>query len=241
MKIPIIRIGNLSFYQAMIILAILLGGVYLIIQKQYTIKQKIVVIITTIISGIIGARIWYVVVNYRTVTINQAFSTSFTYFKGFGAFVFALFNIIILSKIYKIKLTQTLDPLVMWLYVGGAISKIGCFFTGCCKGTPTSLPWGIYRQYDITKVHPSELYDCGAFLFSLIIWLILKKKKVKAKNRIAISLMTYIILRGIIEKTYYNGVIFGDSISRIMYGITLLLCVVVILYKKNSARFQLDE
>ncbi len=229
MEVPFLRIGNLNFYNFMIILAITLGGIYLILQKQYTIKQKIVVIITTIISGFVGARLFYAIVNYKTVKMYQVFSTTFSYFKGYGAFIFAFINIVVLSKIYKIKLTKTLEPMLVWFYIGGALSKIGCFFTGCCKGVPTSLPWGVYRKYDIVKVHPSELYDCGAFIFSLFLLGILKLIKVKDTSRMAISLMSYIILRGIIEGTYYNGIIFGNKVSRIVYIITIIFCIGIVI------------
>ena len=239
MEIPIIRLGHTSFYQIMIIIAIFLGGIYLMLQKRYTIRQKIIAIITTIISGLVGARVFYLIVNYKTATISQAFSTSFTYFKGFGALIFALINIVILSMINKSKLSEAFNPLVMWFYIGGMLAKIGCFFTGCCKGGPTSLPWGVYRKYDVVKVHPSELYDCGAFLFSLIIWWILKKEKMRDSNRIAISLMIYVILRGIIESTYYNGILFGDVISRIVYGIVIVICLSVII--KNAFDYKLNR
>ena len=229
MEIPVIWIGNISFYKVMIGVAILLGIIYLLLQKEYTVKQKIIVIITTIISGIVGARIFYLIVNYKTITIYKAFSLNFMYFKIYGALIGTLINIIILSKIYKIKLTKTLEPLLMWFYIGGALAKIGCFFTGCCKGSPTDLPWAIYRKFDTVKVHPSELYDCGAFVFSLIVLLILKKAKVKDSTRMSISLITYIILRGIIEKTYYNGVLFGDIATRIVFGITIIICICIII------------
>ena len=229
MEIPIICIGKLSFYQLMIGLAAILGITYLLFQKEYTPKQKIIVIVTTIISALIGARIFYLIINYKTITIHKIFSLQFTYFKGYGALIFSLLNIIVLSKIYKIKLKKTVEPLLMWFYIGGALAKIGCFFTGCCKGKPTELPWAIYRKFDETKVHPAELYDCGAFIFSLIILLILKTIKIKDSTRMAISLMVYVILRSIIEETYYNGVIFGDTISRIVYGVTIFICMCVII------------
>ena len=224
MEIPVISMRYISFYQLMIILSIILGEIYLIFQKQYTVKQEIVITITTIISGLIGARVFYIIVNYKTITMRKAFSTSFTYFKIYGALIFALINVIILSKIYKIKLTQTLEPLLKWFYIGGAISKIGCFFTGCCKGSPTALPWAVYRKYDVVKVHPSELYDSGAFIFSFIVLCVLKRQKVKDTSRMAISLATYVILRGIIESTYYNGIFFGNRVAKIFYVITLIIC-----------------
>lgn len=229
MEIPMIKLGKISLYETMIILTIVLAELYFICQKQYTVKQKIIVSITTVISIFIGARLFYSLVNYKTVTISKIFSLRFTDFKLYGGVIFAIINIIVFSKIYKIKITKTLEPTIMWILIGGVLSKIGCFFTGCCKGKPTSLSWGVYRKYDITKVHPSELYDCGAFLFSLITLFVLKKAKVKSSSRIAIALLTYVILRGIIEDTYYNGNIFGNIVARYTYGITIIICLSIII------------
>ena len=241
MEIPVIRVGTISAYKFLIMFAIVLGIIYLFTRKEYTLKQKIVVFITTIISGFVGARLFYAVVNYKTIVIQKVFSFQFMFFKGYGAFIFGLINIIVLSKIYKIKLTNTLEPLLSWFYIGGALAKIGCFFTGCCKGIVTDGTWGIYRKYDIVKVHPTELYDCGAFIISLIILLIMRKMKVKETTRMAISLMVYVILRGLIEGFYYNGIMFGDTVSRIVYGCTIFGCLCIIgrdIFLKISKRIK---
>lgn len=39
-----------------------------------------------------------------------------------------------------------------------AVSRIGCFYCGCCYGSPTSLPWGVYNYELQTTVHPTQIY-----------------------------------------------------------------------------------
>ena len=60
-----------------------------------------------------------------------------------------------------------------------SISRIGCFFAGCCYGIPTTSPWGI--SYSDTNtvaplhltLHPTQLYSSlallGIFLFMYFI------------------------------------------------------------------------
>lgn len=106
---------------------------------------------------------------------------------------------------------------------------------GCCKGKPTNLPWAVYRKYDITRVHPAEIYDALAFGISFILINILKGK-VSDSARLAISVLNYVVLRALIENTYYQGVLFGGIESKIIYICTILICIYIILksFKENS-------
>ena len=79
MLIPSVRIGKFSIYNVLIIFSIILGGIYLITRKEYTIRQKIVVSITTIVSGLIGARVYYAIINYNKITVQQIFTLRFMY------------------------------------------------------------------------------------------------------------------------------------------------------------------
>jgi len=59
--------------------------------------------------------------------------------------------------------------------LGIAIGRLGCFFNGCCFGSPTHLPWGVrfpegsLAAYVFPEqcVHPTQLYET---LFTLLIF-----------------------------------------------------------------------
>jgi prolipoprotein diacylglyceryltransferase len=41
-----------------------------------------------------------------------------------------------------------------------AVGRLGCFFAGCCYGTPTDLPWGVvFPAVDAAARHPTQLYE----------------------------------------------------------------------------------
>ena len=64
------------------------------------------------------------------------------------------------------------DAFACALPVGHAISRIGCFFAGCCYGTPTDLPWGVTFTHSLADaptdiaLHPTQLYE-SAILFGI--------------------------------------------------------------------------
>jgi phosphatidylglycerol---prolipoprotein diacylglyceryl transferase len=52
-----------------------------------------------------------------------------------------------------------------------AVGRLACFSAGCCRGTPTDLPWGV--EFDGIACHPTQLYEfafhiaCAAVLNQL--------------------------------------------------------------------------
>jgi phosphatidylglycerol:prolipoprotein diacylglycerol transferase len=97
--------------------------------------------------------------------------------------------------------------------VAHAFGRIGCIAAGCCYGRPTELPWGIRLNSELVDVahrgiplHPVQLYESAALLvlFSGLLWLFPRRK---FDGQVGLTyLLTYPILRSIIEEFR------GDSI-----------------------------
>jgi prolipoprotein diacylglyceryltransferase len=68
-----------------------------------------------------------------------------------GSFVALLF-----IKLRK-KDYRYLDIIALFLPLGFAFARIGCFFNWCCKGIETILPWGVIVG-DHAPVHPTQVY-----------------------------------------------------------------------------------
>ena len=45
-----------------------------------------------------------------------------------------------------------------------ATARLGCLVTGCCRGLPTDLPWGLRLAGDTIPRHPTALYDIAGLL-----------------------------------------------------------------------------
>jgi hypothetical protein len=45
-----------------------------------------------------------------------------------------------------------------------AVARLGCLAAGCCRGIPTSLPWGLRPPGGTVPCHPTPLYDIAGLL-----------------------------------------------------------------------------
>src|SRR5262245_12106375 len=53
---------------------------------------------------------------------------------------------------------KTGDALAVPLALALAVGRWGCFFNGCCAGTPTDLPWAIDFGDGVPR-HPTQVYE----------------------------------------------------------------------------------
>lgn len=72
----------------------------------------------------------------------------------------------------KLGITQRLgNHLVPSLALGILIGRFGCFFAGCCYGTPASLPWAVDFGDHVLR-HPTQLYEAallaGIFIYAQV-------------------------------------------------------------------------
>jgi len=68
---------------------------------------------------------------------------------------------------------KTGDSFAVPIALALAVGRWGCFFNGCCHGTPTGLPWAVDFGDGVSR-HPVQLYESlamlvflGAFLWAL--------------------------------------------------------------------------
>ena len=180
----------------------------------------------SMIGGLIGARLLYVIRNYerefagdliRIFKINQG---GIVFQGGFiGALLVAWF----LCKKKNFDFLKGLDIIAPAIALGHAMGRIGCFLNGCCFGgickvgpsvrfPKDSLPYyhqaryhaqeltqsGILPEYSL-PVHPTQIYSFFANLAICAI-LVVVTKKVRAKGQLfALYLMIYGVWRLLVE------------------------------------------
>lgn len=74
---------------------------------------------------------------------------------------------------------KTGDTFALPLALAMCVGRFGCFVNGCCYGTPTSLPWGVWFVQPDGRVfvcHPTQIYE-SLFHFSMAIALLLLLSK----------------------------------------------------------------
>lgn len=140
-----------------------------------------------IISGIIGARLLYVLTNpseylKHPLKIIMIWEGGLIFYGGILA---AMVTSIFLLKRYCLPFWQTMDVLAPALALAQAIGRIGCFMAGCCYGRISSLPWSVAFNNPNTlapmgvDLHPTQLYHMFANLtvFSILFYILRKKRR----------------------------------------------------------------
>jgi phosphatidylglycerol:prolipoprotein diacylglycerol transferase len=188
-----------------------------------------------IITGIIGSRLAYVLIN-------------FSYYKTYPADIFKLWNgglvfsggliAVLLVMVWYAKQTgrslwQIGDLWAPAAAVGQAIGRIGCFMAGCCYGKPTDMPWGVVftdpksLAYPLnTPLHPTQLYSSFSGLIIFIILMILNRKKRFEGQVLLWFLILHSTARLLIEQFRGDdrGLIFGGSWTATQF-ITLIILI----------------
>src|SRR6266487_2516453 len=91
-----------------------------------------------IVVGIVGAKVWFIILHRREHRINgwciQGFIT--------GAILAAAILLVVLD----VPIGVFLDVIAPGLLVAMAVGRVGCFFAGCCGGPPTASRWGVWSS-----------------------------------------------------------------------------------------------
>lgn len=154
----------------------------------------------TIIFGLIGARLYYVVQSgwwwYLTHPLHI-----FAIWEGgmafFGAIFAALIVLIVMARRHHINFWDLLDAGVLFAAVGQPIGRLGNVMNGEILGPPSDLPWAIrYTNPASMAPHlgvayqPANLYEALGTLLILGVLLLLRRRGVAS----GILGLTYLVL-----------------------------------------------
>lgn len=137
---------------------------------------------TTVIVGLLGARLLYVITHWQNM--HSWIDIIAVWHGGFsllGAFISCLIVIPYYLKKYHINIVALMDLAALYLPLLQAISRIGCFFAGCCFGIPTTNLFGLINaqcpvlEFINKPLHPTQLYSSVA-LFGIFITLFYVQK-----------------------------------------------------------------
>jgi phosphatidylglycerol:prolipoprotein diacylglycerol transferase len=136
-----------------------------------------------IVAGIvIGARVLFVAVDWgeykgHLADIFKVWNGGLSFHGGFIGVILALILFARSRRIPFLTLGDLIAPSAM---LGYAIGRVGCFFNGCCYGSPTSMPWGVRFHDDgilTPPSHPTQLYSTALSLVFFGILLGVEKRQ----------------------------------------------------------------
>lgn len=252
MNRTIITIGNINiyWYSVLIIIGIIIG--YIIAKKEakkLNIDNKIFenLVFYMIIVGIIGARLYYVIFNYKE--FNSLVDIFKIYNGGlaiYGGIISSIIFIYYYSNKHNIKFLKILDIMTPSLILAQSIGRWGNFFNQEAYGSVVSikllnnlhLPKFIINNMYINGSyhHPTFLYESILCLIGFIILMIIKKTKNKKEGDLTYTYLIYYgFIRFFIEGLRTDSLyLFSFRISQIVSLIFIIIGIIGIINNKRK-------
>ena len=173
-----------------------------------------------VLSSIVGARIYYVIFEYRLFSGNNFFTS--IYFLNLkiklpsflaiweggiaihGALIGGFISLLIFCKSNKLHFKTILDLIIPSLILGQSVGRWGNFFNNEAFGLPTNYPWKLFipiqnRPMEFANYeffHPTFLYESlwNLIIFFILIYIFKRQTKINSVKPGLISciyLITY--------------------------------------------------
>ncbi|ADU31312.1 prolipoprotein diacylglyceryl transferase [Evansella cellulosilytica] len=236
---PIFNVGPFTIYFFGIMIAIgALIGLLLFIRevKRRGFNEKILIdgIFYSLIGGIVGARLIYVLVYNPSFYFTNPMEILSIHKGGLsihGGILGGLIVGYIFLKRHKLPLFQILDIAAPSLILAQGISRIGCDVFG--GPISHSLPWGI--EFKGEYLHPAQAYEfiLNYLLFGYL-WLRLKRPNYYGQV-FTHYLIGFLVIRGIVEFSRINPMVMGLlSVSHVMSILGILFGLILSIYLRQN-------
>ncbi|MFC1501254.1 prolipoprotein diacylglyceryl transferase [Elusimicrobiota bacterium] len=238
-------------YGFILALGIFMGLQYILFKaKQNSISSNFMLdlVLFSVIDGLIGARLVYVVVNWGLYS-NNIINTLKIWD---GGLVF--YGGLIFGGITGFTYTHLKKPKEIWLIadifapalaIGHFFGRIGCFFAGCCYGKECNLSWAVkfINPQSLAPLnvllHPTQLYEALGNLIIIMCLIIYDKRKMFQGSVFAAYLFMYGFLRFIIE--FFRGDDRGEIFLGLSLGQGISLLVIIFAIMLWHYRFSYDK
>jgi phosphatidylglycerol:prolipoprotein diacylglycerol transferase len=187
-------------------------------------------------SGLIGARLYYVIFNwdYYSQNISQILN-----FRGggmaiHGALIGGILAGYLFSRYKKMSFFKLADTVIIGVPLAQAIGRWGNFINQEAHGGPTNLPWGIMVNGE--KVHPTFLYESiwniGIFIF---LWIFRKKKQYEGEVIVLYTIL-YSLGRFFIEGLRTDSLMIGPfRMAQVISLVGVIGGIIVHIYLSKKA------
>ena len=147
--------------------------------------------IYVVLAGIIGAKVLYVINEWRTLGhLNEIFSFSTLQAGGVfsGGLLAGLAVAVWYIRKHSIPALAACDAFSPGLALGHAIGRLGCFAAGCCFGKETHHFWGVTFTDQLANsisgtplgipLQPTQLFEAAVELanFFVLTWMLKRKR-----------------------------------------------------------------
>lgn len=226
-------------------LLILVGVVvaYIVFSKRTSDRQLMAIkdslLVVLVISGIIGARLLYVLTNMDIYAANPL--DAIKIWEGgislSGGIIFATLSAYIYLKKKGINFLKAADSLVIPVVAGSLIGRLGDLLTWDHPGTYSELPWAFVVNGQ--SQHPVIAYEMLGLAVILGILLALSKRKAFEGKMFFLYLGFYGALRFTTDNFRAEAVYFGIRQAQIIglaFVLVSIIAMIACATKKASAK-----
>lgn len=233
---------HIYFYAVIIIAGFSLATLYLLKRRSefgLTKDNILDMFIIAIPSGIIGARLYYVLFNPseffgpgKWINIIKTWEGGLAVYGGIIAAVIAVY---IFSKVKNIPPAVILDLGVLGLLIGQAIGRWGNFMNREAYGGETALPWkmGLTAAGETVYVHPTFLYESIWNIIGFILIHIFSKKYRKYDGQLFLLYLAWygfgrFMIEGLRSDSLYlfaTDIRISQLVAAITFSVSVILLV----------------
>ena len=259
MKSEIFSIGNfsISWYSVCILIGVIIASILFILEcKKYeiSIDYAVNLIFWTVIFGIIGARVYYVVFNWSyyakdPIEILKIWNGGLAIH---GGILFGLLFVIFYTKKYKVRTLKITDMMVVGLIIAQSIGRWGNFFNREAHGPETTravleniklLPKFVIDGMNIggTYYIPTFFYESISCLIGFIILLLVRRvfEYLRVGQLTGIYLIWYGITRFIIESFRTDSLMLNNfKVAQIVSIIMILVGILLLVRNIGKSKFE---
>ncbi|MFQ5428102.1 MAG: prolipoprotein diacylglyceryl transferase [Thermodesulfobacteriota bacterium] len=240
---------ELRFYGLMYVVAIIVGTGIIraeVRRKEIALTGEEVsnFILWSVVGGILGARLYYVLFNagyYMRIPaeIPAIWHGGLAIHGGIAGGIIAAW---IYLRRKKISFWQLSDCVAPALILGQAFGRFGNFMNGDAHGVPTALPWGLVfspesaagRQFPGIPIHPVMLYELLLnFTIFLFIWLVLRKKAHGNGFIFASYVAMYSLIRCFVEWFRADSLMLGEWRAAQIVSVALFILALAVILQKR--------
>jgi phosphatidylglycerol:prolipoprotein diacylglycerol transferase len=192
----------------------LIGCVWFV--RRYAVKEgldprtTVDAIVLTAAVGLVGARVLELIVSFEKILEDPTHAWTLLTSAGvyLGAVVTAVPFGLWWFRRKEIPILKGLDILALVGAVSMGIARWGCFFSGCCWGKPTDLPWAvtfpeiarrIHAGLPDVALHPTQVYlSVNSWMIFGALALVYRRKRFDGRV-FSLYLMLYAVTRYFIE------------------------------------------
>lgn len=237
---------NIYWYGVIIALGLILAIVYASFNSKrlgVDPDRLLNCVIVGIITGILGARAYYVLFNwdYYGENLDKILAINEGGLAIYGGIIGALAGGLLVAKIQKMNIPAVLDIASIGFLIGQGIGRWGNFFNQEAYGTETTLPWGMVSEgTNHAIVHPCFLYESLWCLLGVVLLHLFSRSKYrKYSGQIGLLyLVWYGAERAIVEGLRTDSLLLPNTTLRVSQLLSILICalgvtLLVVFYKKK--------